>query len=74
MNIPVFTGWRRHWAIISMYYLIPGAFITAFVGFYDGIALAAWVGILVFAAPVALMYFLVQWANSFYQHFADRRA
>lgn len=74
MNVPILIGWRRHWAIISMYYLIPGALITAFVGYHDGIALAAWVGILVFAAPVALMYFLVQWADSLYQRFANRGA
>ena len=60
--------------VLSTYYFIPVDLITAFVGYYDGIAEAAFVGILVFPAPVALIYFLVQWADLLYQGFANRRA
>lgn len=74
MQLPKFKGWRRLWALVSVYYFIPVALITAFVGYYDGITEAAFIGILVFAAPVALVYFLAQWAELLYQGFADRRA
>jgi hypothetical protein len=41
MQLPKFKGWRRLWAIVSMYYFIPAALPTSFVGYYDGVAQAA---------------------------------
>jgi hypothetical protein len=67
-------GWRRLWALLGVYYSIPVALITASVAYFEGIAQSMAVGILIFAAPMAFLYFLALGVSLIYRDFVNHRA
>jgi len=55
-----------------MYYFIPAGLLTSFVAYYKGFAVAVFVGIMLFAAPV-FVYSSARWVDLLYQGFANRQ-
>jgi len=74
MQLVKFNGWCRLWAIFSMSYFIPGALITTYIAYSEGIARSVGAGILLFAAPVAFLYCLGLGVSLIYRDFVNRQA
>jgi hypothetical protein len=55
-----------------MYYFNPAGLLAS--SYYEGFAVTVFVGIMVFGAPMALVYFLARRVVLLYQGLANRRA